>query len=304
MQFIKSVSLFMLVNAAIMLTLSVIIKALNLEPFLAGKGINYIYLLGFCLIWGMGGAFISLLLSKFMAKWMMGLQVIDPNSAGHEERQLLNTVYFLCHKAGMTVMPEVAIYDSNDINAFATGPSKNNALIAVSSGLLRKMNQKELEGVLGHEIAHIVNGDMVTMTLVQGVVNAFAMFLARVVAQIITRSGKDDNRSSSFMTEFLIRMALEMVFMVLGSIIVRWFSRYREYRADAGGALFAGKQNMINALIALKNQNPLSPEESNEEQGLNTLKISNRQNSFMNLFMTHPPLESRIERLKANRDIM
>jgi heat shock protein HtpX len=304
MQFIKSVSLFMLVNAAIMLTLSVIIKALNLEPFLAGKGINYIYLLGFCLIWGMGGAFISLLLSKFMAKWMMGLQVIDPNSAGHEERQFLNTVYFLCHKAGMTVMPEVAIYDSNDINAFATGPSKNNALIAVSSGLLRKMNQKELEGVLGHEIAHIVNGDMVTMTLVQGVVNAFAMFLARVVAQIITRSGKDDNRSNSFMAEFLIRMVLEMVFMVLGSIIVRWFSRYREYRADAGGALFAGKQNMINALVALKNQNPLSPEESNEEQGLNTLKISNRQNSLLNLFMTHPPLESRIERLKANRDIM
>jgi heat shock protein HtpX len=305
MQFIKGVSLFMMVNVAIMVTIGFIIKALNLEPMLEGKGINYTFLLGFCLLWGMGGAFISLMLSKIMAKWMMGLQVIDPNNAGQPEKQLLNTVYALSHKAGLTVMPEVAFYESNEINAFATGPSKNNSLVAVSSGLLNKMNQKELEGVLGHEIAHIANGDMVTMTLLQGVVNAFAMFLARIIAQLVTRSGKEDNRNNSFMMEFMVRMVLEIVFTIIGSLVVRWFSRYREYRADAGGARYAGKQNMINALQALKNQHSFAADEnSHQSDGVQTLMISNRKSSLMALFSTHPPLEDRIERLKSNRDLM
>jgi heat shock protein HtpX len=226
-------SLFLLVNIAVMLTISFIIKALNLEPYLQGKGINYWFLLGFCLIWGMGGAFISLMLSKFMAKTMMGLIIIDPNTTNSQERQLINMVSKLCMKAELKVLPEVAIYPSDNINAFATGPSRNNALVAVSTGLLNRMNQKEVEGVLGHEIAHIANGDMVTMTLLQGVVNAFAMFLSRIVATLIMRSGKDDDRrNNNYFLEFFLRMALEMAFMVLGSLVVRWFSRYREYRAD------------------------------------------------------------------------
>lgn len=304
MQFIKGFSLFMMVNLAIMFTVGLIIRLFNLEPMLAGKGINYLFLLGFCLVWGMGGAFISLMLSKVMAKWMMGLKVIDPHSAGQEERILLNTVYALSHKAELKVMPEVAYYESNDVNAFATGPSRNNSLVAVSTGLLNKMNQRELEGVLGHEIAHIANGDMVTMTLLQGVVNAFAMFLARVISQIIVRSGKDSHRSHSHMTEFLIRMVLEMVFTLLGSIIVCWFSRYREFRADAGGARYAGKQNMMNALKVLLNRNSIGNEENEQSDSLNTLKISNRKPVFMGLFMTHPPLEDRIARLANNRDLM
>lgn len=295
-------SLFLLVNVAVMLTISFIINALNLEPYLQSYNINYGYLLLFCLVWGMGGAFISLMLSKFMAKMMMGLEIIDPNTTNPNERQLINMVSKLCMKAELKVMPEVAIYHSDNVNAFATGPSRNNALVAVSTGLLNRMNQKEVEGVLGHEIAHIANGDMVTMTLLQGVVNAFAMFLARIVAALIMRSGKSDERhNNNYFLEHLLRFALEMAFMVLGSIIVRWFSRYREYRADAGGAKFAGKQNMIDALKALMNPNPITTE-GDREDGLNTLKISNHKNSFMNLFRTHPSLEDRIARLMSNKD--
>lgn len=305
MQFLKTTSLFLIVNLAIMVTIGFIIKAFNLEPMLSGYGVNYFFLLGFCLFWGMGGAFISLLLSKTMAKWTMGLHVIDPNTASHEERQFLNTVYALCHKAGLKVMPEVAYYESSELNAFATGPSKNNALIGVSTGLLNRMNQKEVEGVLGHEIAHITNGDMVTMTLLQGVVNAFAMFLARVVAKLLTSTGRDDgNRSNNTIAEFFIRMILEIIFNILGSIVVCWFSRYREYRADEGGARYAGKQNMINALQVLKNQHAFVQEgENTSSDGLTTLKISNNKGGFLSLFTTHPPLDDRIERLKANRNL-
>lgn len=303
MQFLKSMSLFLLVNIAVMLTISFIIKAFKLEPLLQGHNINYSFLLVFCLGWGMLGAFISLMLSKFMAKMMMGLEIIDPNTTNPHEKQLINMVSKLCMKAELKVMPEVAIYRSDTINAFATGPSRNNALVAVSTGLLNRMNQKEVEGVLGHEIAHIANGDMVTMTLLQGVVNAFAMFLARIIAALIMRSGKSDDRNhnNNYLMEHLVRLVLEMAFMVLGSIVVRWFSRYREYRADAGGAKYAGKQNMIDALKALMNPNPITAEDDRED-GLNTLKISNHKNAFLDLFRTHPKLEDRIARLMSNKD--
>ncbi len=305
MQLAKRTFLFLSVNILIMATISIVIHVLGLNQYLDANGINYIGLLGFCLVWGMGGAFISLSLSKFMAKRMMNLKVIDPNTTHREEKQYIDMVYQLCDKAGMRTMPEVAIYESNDVNAFATGPSKNNSLVAVSTGLMRRMDRKEIEGVIGHEIAHIVNGDMVTMTLVQGVVNAFAMFLSRIIAHIITSSRDGNgNRHSNYMARFMVTMVLDILFTFLGSMLTAWFSRHREYRADKDGAVIAGKRNMINALKALQKQVSISPEEINDSAPLNTFKIAKRGSTFATLFSTHPPLESRIQALEDNPNIL
>jgi len=212
--------------------------------------------MAFCLVWGMGGAFISLAISRIMAKMMMGVKVIDPRQLHDPQLQwLVETVHRLARSAGISTMPEVGIYDSPEVNAFATGPTKNRALVAVSSGLLNRMGRDQVEGVLGHEVAHVANGDMVTMTLIQGVVNAFVMFLARAIAFAVAQSGRrDDNEGSSFSsgTYLIVQFVLEIVFMILGSILVAFVSRWREFRADHGGARLAGRDKMIAALEALR----------------------------------------------------
>src|SRR4051794_33069246 len=192
MAFMKRIVLFLALNFVVMITISVILSVLGIRGYITSAGIDYSQLMAFCLVWGMGGAFISLALSRVMAKWMMGVQVIDPNTRDPDLQQLLQTVYQLSRSAHLPALPEVGIYDSPEVNAFATGPTKSRALVAVSTGLLSRMSQDELEGVLGHEIAHVANGDMVTMTLLQGVVNAFAMFLSRAIAFAIAQSMRGD----------------------------------------------------------------------------------------------------------------
>jgi heat shock protein HtpX len=249
----------------------------------------------------MGGALISLALSRVMAKWMMGVQVIPPDTRDSELRELVQTVYGLARSAKLTTMPEVGIYDSPEINAFATGPTKSRALVAVSSGLLQRMNQEQMRGVLGHEVTHIANGDMVTMTLIQGVVNAFVMFLSRVIAFALTMNKNDnDNRSSSSppFAYYAVQMVLEIVFMIFGSMVVAWFSRYREFRADAGGARLAGKESMINALQAL--QRTFDEVDPTAQPAIQSMKISSKPGGIMKLFSSHPPLEVRIERLQKS----
>ena len=219
------------------------------------------------MVWGMGGALISLSLSRQMAKWMLGVHVIDPQTYDPDMKRLVQTVYQLAREAHLSNMPEVGIYESTEPNAFATGPSKRRSLVAVSTGLLRRMSQKELEGVLAHEITHITNGDMVTMTLIQGVVNAFVMFLARVLAYVFSGLGKsrDGNSSGgSYFSYMIFVFFFEIVFMVLGSIVVAWFSRFREFRADRGGADLAGKDKMIAALESLRKMQQ-DPRSSNRE---------------------------------------
>jgi heat shock protein HtpX len=295
----KRISLFLLVNILVVTVISFLLYIFNIQPFLANHGLDIRSLALFCLIWGMGGAFISLFMSKIMAKWMMGVQIISPETYDSEKLWLISTVHELSKKAGLPKMPEVGIYQSNDINAFATGPSKSNSLVAVSSGLLNRMDRDEAAGVIGHEITHIANGDMVTMTLLQGVINAFVMFLARGLAYVVTRAlnSKDERSTPSPFMYHAIVMVLEIAFMILGSLVVARFSRYREFRADAGGAKLAGKEKMIKALVALKNVT--QPQTAkNATKAYQALQISNRTGSFSNLFATHPPLDERIARLQ------
>ncbi len=302
----KRIFLFLAVNFLVVITISTLLRVLGIGPYLNAYGLDYGNLAAFCLVWGMGGAFISLGLSRIMAKWMMGVKVIDPNTRDPELQHLLQTVYNLAKGAHLPAMPEVGIYDSPEVNAFATGPTKSRALVAVSTGLLNRMGGNELEGVLGHEITHVANGDMVTMTLLQGVVNAFAMFLSRVIAFAITqamRGDRDDRERGNVGTGgffgFIIQMVLEMVFLILGSIVVAAFSRYREFRADAGGAKLAGRESMIQALECLRRTFEQVETGASQPQGFQNLKISSRPSGLMALFASHPPLEERIARLKA-----
>ena len=283
----KRVSLFLAVNLLVVVTISVVLQVLGVAPYLSARGMDYRSLAVFCLVWGMGGAFISLGLSRMMAKWSMGVKVLDPRSGD----ALIATVHRLAQRAGLPAMPEVGIYDSPEPNAFATGPTKSRALVAVSTGLLESMSRDELEGVLAHEIAHIANGDMVTMTLVQGVINAFVMFLARAIAFALSQSSdRDSRRSTNMMTVF----ALEIAFGFLGMIVVAWFSRLREFRADAGSARLGGREKMIAALKALQRRF----EPSGARESYATLKIAGGRSGFMAMISTHPPLSERIEALR------
>ncbi len=295
---LKRVGLFVLVNMLIVLTISVILSVFQIESNNIGS------LVVFCLIWGMGGAFISLAISRMTAKWFMGVKVIPLDVREPELRHLLQMVHELSRAAQLTVMPEVGVYESAEINAFATGPSRSRSLVAVSTGLLRQMKSEEIKGVLAHEVTHIANGDMVTMTLIQGVVNAFVMFLARIIASALTRTqNQEGGRSSSPSFLYpLVVFLLEIIFMILGSMLVSWFSRHREYKADAGGARLAGRENMIKALESLRRnfESMGSHEEAPVQVSIRSLKISNREEGIMRiLFSTHPPLEDRINRLKT-----
>ncbi len=300
----KRVLLFIGTNVLVIVTISIVTNLLGLHTYLTTHGINYQSLAIFCALWGTAGAFISLLMSKFIAKKSMGVEVIDPNATQTEEqRNILDIVHGLARKAGLTTMPEVGIYQSSELNAFATGPTKNSSLVAVSSGLLQKMNRDEIEGVLGHEISHVTNGDMVTMTLLQGIINAFALFLSRIVAYVISMgaAGRDDNQGSIAGPGpmfYMLTMMFDVLFTLLGSILVATFSRYREYRADRGGANLAGHSNMISALQAL--QRTMQPEDA-RAPSLAALKISHKSTGFRALFSSHPPLELRIARLQQEK---
>lgn len=292
----KRVFLFVAVNILIVATLSIVMAVFNVQPYLDAKGINYQALMIFCLIWGFGGAFISLALSRVMAKWMMGVQVIEPEMADPQLRSLIHRVHALARKAGLEKMPQVGFYEGDELNAFATGPTKNRSLVAVSTGLLRRMDDAEIDGVLAHEVAHIANGDMVTMTLVQGVVNAFVMFLARVAGFFASQLVAEERRP---LVQFVVVIALEILLGILGMIVVSFFSRAREYRADAGGASLSSRHNMIAALEKLKANYGAPPDQG--QPALATLKISGKTGGLMKLFSTHPDLDDRIARLRAVR---
>ena len=286
----KRIALFLATNLAVLVLLGAVMFVLE-NVFHVRLG-NDGGLLLMAAIFGFGGAFISLAISKWMAKRATGAQVItEPRN--ESERWLLTTVTRLAQAAGIG-KPEVAIYDAPEINAFATGMNRNNALVAVSTGLLRAMNRDEAEAVLGHEITHVANGDMVTMALIQGVLNTFVIFLARVVGRIVD-SAISGNREGGGIAYFLIVMALQVVFGLFASIISMWFSRWREFRADAGGARLAGRDKMINALQRLAQ----TYGESTLPQQIQAFGISGQVGSgIQRLFMSHPPLAERIAALR------
>ncbi|HEX7675666.1 MAG TPA: protease HtpX [Bdellovibrio sp.] len=297
MAFFKRIGLFVLTNVLVVVTIGIVWSIVSRFLGLAGLNSYIPFLMAFCLVWGMGGAFISLLMSKWMAKMFHGVQVIEPNNPNPELRALVNKVHDLARRAQLPKMPEVGVYDSPDVNAFATGPSKGNALVAVSTGLLQRMNDDEIEGVLGHEIAHVANGDMVTMTLIQGIVNAFAMFFSRILANLVASNVDEKFRE---IVRFVVVILGDIAFTMLGSIVVNYFSRKREFRADAGGAKFASREKMIAALRKLQAVYDLPIPADDTATG--TLKISNRdKGGLAGLFMTHPRLEDRIAALQRGR---
>ena len=290
----KRIGLFILTNLAVLLVINLTLRLLGVDRVLNQSGqINFNALLIMSTVIGFAGSIISLLMSKWSAKRMVGAQVItqptDPT-----ERWLVDTVSRQAQAAGIG-MPEVAVYDAPDVNAFATGWDRNNALVAVSTGLLHNMSRDEIEAVLGHEISHVANGDMVTLALIQGVVNTFVIFFAKLFGILVDRVLlKNDGRNGRGIGAFVAEMVAQVVLGILASIIVRWFSRQREFRADAGGANLAGRNKMIAALEKLK---------SNHEQTVLPEKIAafgiSGGGGMSRLFMTHPPLEERIAALRA-----
>lgn len=282
----KRIALFVLTNLMVILTISILLRILGIGHYLTAQGIDYYQLAAFCLVWGMVGSLISLSISRISAKMMMGIELIDRSS--QDAAWLYSMVEELSRKAGLPVVPEVGIYQSPEVNAFATGPSKRRSLVAFSTGLLNTMNRNEVEGVAAHEIAHIANGDMVTMTLLQGVINAFVMFFARVIAWAIAQNSREENRQTS---TYMVTFLLEMVLGILGMLVVAAFSRYREFRADLGGARYAGKHDMIAALERLAGHTKMY----DQQAALAAFKISGGPGAW---FSTHPPLEKRIEALR------
>lgn len=290
----KRVVLFLLTNLAVMLVLGLVTSLLGVNRFLTANGLNLGMLLVFAGVIGFGGAFISLWMSKPMAKWSTGAQVIE-TPRNSTELWLMETVGRLAQKAGLP-MPEVAVYEGEP-NAFATGASKNSSLVAVSTGLLQGMSREEVEAVLAHEVAHIANGDMVTLTLIQGVVNTFVVFISRVIGYAVDSFLRKGEESSGPGIGYMVTsMVCELVFGILASMIVMYFSRQREFRADHGGAWLAGRQNMIGALEALQRQrDPHGLPPNMAAFGIN----GGVPTGLRRLFMSHPPLEERIAALKA-----
>ena len=288
----KRILLFIVTNLAIVVVLSIVAHLLGLDQYLNARGGSLGGLLIFAALFGFGGSFISLASSKWMAKNAMGVQVItQPRNA--TESWLINAVGAHARKAGIG-MPEVGIFDSPEPNAFATGASRNNALVAVSTGLLQRMNEREVDAVLGHEMSHVSNGDMVTLALIQGVVNTFVIFLSRIIGNVIDRSffRSEDGRGPAY---FITVIVSEIVLGILASLIVLWFSRQREFRADRGGAKLAGKDNMIAALEALKSSHEPLPQQF-AAFGIADGRVAR---GFAKLRMSHPPLEARIAALRA-----
>jgi heat shock protein HtpX len=289
----KRIALFLLTNVAVMVVLGIAVNLLGLNSFLTSNGLDLTSLLGFSLVMGFGGAIISLLMSKPMAKMSTGAQVInDSPDATHQ--WLVNTVSRFAQSAGIG-MPEVAIYEGAP-NAFATGAFKNSALVAVSTGLVQSMTREEVEAVIGHEVAHIANGDMVTMTLIQGVMNTFVVFLSRVIGYVVDRIILRNDREGPGIGYLITTIVMDLLLGVLAAVIVAWFSRQREFRADAGAAgLMGRKQPMINALARLGGIDP-----GEMPKAMQAMGISSRPSGLMALFSTHPPMEERIARLRES----
>jgi heat shock protein HtpX len=295
MAWIKRIGFFILTNILVMATVGIVWSLLG--QYFGIQGYTA-YLIVFSGVLGFGGAFFSLMTSKWMAKSLYGVQVIDPRTSDMRLRSLAERVHGMARAAGLPAMPEVGVYESPDINAFATGPTKGNSLVAVSTGLLYSMNEKEVDGVLAHEVSHIANGDMVTMTLIQGVVNTFSLLFSRLLANILSSQVEEKSRPLVY---FICTMVGDILFTLLGSIVVARFSRAREFRADAGGARLSSRENMVAALQKLKSVFG-RPVDEDEKDSLATLKISHRdRGGLMALFMTHPPLEARIEALEKGR---
>jgi heat shock protein HtpX len=287
----KRIALFLLTNLAVMLVLGLAVNLLGLNSFFSADGLDLTALLGFSLVIGFGGAFISLLISKPMAKWSMGLQIIN-DSTDTTHAWIVATVRRFADQAGVS-MPEVGIYEGAP-NAFATGAFKNSALVAVSTGLLQSMSREEVEAVIGHEVAHVANGDMVTLTLIQGVMNTFVVFLSRVIGYFVDRVVLRNQNEGPGIGYFATTIVLDLMLGVLAAMIVAWFSRQREFRADAGAAQLMGRrQPMINALARLGNLDPGAMPKSLQAMG-----ISARPGGMLALLASHPPIEQRIARLQ------
>lgn len=293
---LKRIVLFLLTNLAVLLVISFLLSIFHVQPYLSAYGLDYQSLLIYAAIVGFSGSIISLFLSKFMAKTAYNVQVItEPRN--NIEGFLFTIIESLAREMRIN-MPEVGIYDSPEPNAFATGWNKHNALVCVSTGLLNDMKQDELEAVLGHEMSHVANGDMVTLTLIQGVVNTFVIFFARIAAFVVTqflRRNNDEESAGGGFVYYTVAMIFELLFGILATMIVMWFSRYREYRADAGSARYVGKYKMIRALQRL--QQYINGPVDDRAPALNAFKISDRK-GFIALFSSHPPLEDRIAALE------
>lgn len=288
----KRILLLIATNIAVLVVLSIVMQVFGIDRILAQQGQNPSALLVMAAIFGFGGAFISLAMSKWMAKTAMGVEVID-QPRNSQETWLVATVQRLSQQAGIG-MPEVGIFESPEMNAFATGARRDASLVAVSSGLLNRMSPSEAEAVIGHEITHVANGDMVTLTLIQGVLNTFVIFLSRIVGGLIDSAlsgGREEERRGPGPFYFVIVIVLQIVFGILASMVVAWFSRYREFRADAGGAKLSSRQNMIGALQRLQQRETESLPEQFAAFGISGGKLAS-------LFASHPPLEVRIAALR------
>lgn len=302
MSIMKRVFFFLATNLAIILTISIIIALLEtiFGFHISSYGFDYFGLFVFALIVGFTGSFISLFMSKWIARKTYGIELIDENNLsnlGKRELFIYHTIKSIADRNNLKT-PEIWIYASPEANAFATGATKNNSLVAISTGLLNKMNQDEIEWVIAHEMSHIINGDMVTMTLLQWILNTFVIFLARIIAGIVDSAGtkKEEDYTPSW-TYQLVSIAMEMILWILASIIVMWFSRKREFKADEGSAKLVGKEKMISALKALEKMYSITP--SDKESGkLATFQISSRTISASQIFASHPPLEERIQNLE------
>ena len=298
----KRVFLYIVVNFAVVLTISIALNLLGIGHYLDAQGINYRSLLIFCAMFGFAGSFISLQLSRWMAIRAMGVELIDPERPASEaESFLVQKVRSLSSQAGLGTLPQIGIYPSPEVNAFATGPSKSRSLLAVSAGLLSRLDDRAVEGVIGHELAHIANGDMVTMTLLQGVANTFVMFFARVIAFAIDsalrgRDGREGRGGLGTFGYILVVMLLEPVLMILASIVIYGFSRRREYRADSGSAKLTSRETMIHALESLQGH---ALAVDNRQASVAALKIHGEPPGvWAKLFRSHPTIEARIQALR------
>jgi len=289
----KRILLFVMTNFAVILVASITLRLLGVEPWLNANGINFSSLLIFGAVFGFGGAFVSLAMSKWIAKRSMGVKLIE-QPANETERWLVETVRRQAQLAGIA-MPEVGVFNSPEPNAFATGARRDASLVAVSTGLLQRMDRAEVEAVLGHEVSHVANGDMVTLTLIQGVVNTFVFVLSRVVGQVIDKVVFKNERGHG-PAFFITVIVAEIILGILASIIVMWFSRQREFRADVGGARLSSRNSMIGALEALKRNHPNPLPDQMAAFGI---AGGEKMSGLRRLFLSHPPLDERIAALRA-----
>lgn len=294
MRTLKTVFFFLLMNVAVIVMISAIFTIFHLEPYITPHGVNLVSLLVFAAIIGFVGSFFSLLISKWTAKRIFRIRVIS-KSQTEQESFLLQIVSSLASRAGVG-MPEVGIYTSPEVNAFATGARRNRALVAVSSGLLESFSREELEGVLAHEMSHITSGDMLTMTLMQGVLNTFVIFVSRLLAFSAESALGRDSEGINYFVYFVFSIVFEIIFGILAGLLLNAFSRHREFSADKGGAMFAGKSKMIAALQRLQ-QNAQRIDTSKKRASFSTMKIADKP-SFLRWWRTHPSLEARIKRLQ------